>query len=143
LAVTARFLPRQSSFRGAQGARRSGPAGITNGPVASPAEATTWEKSTMALRPLNDRVVIRRSEEESKTAGGIVLPGSAAEKPNRGEVVAVGAGRILDNGEVRPLTVKVGDKVVFGPYSGSNAIKIDGEELLVMSENEILAIIEG
>lgn len=97
----------------------------------------------MALRPLNDRVVIRRSEEESKTAGGIVLPGSAAEKPNRGEVVAVGAGRILDNGEVRPLTVKVGDKVVFGPYSGSNAIKIDGEELLVMSENEILAIIEG
>lgn len=97
----------------------------------------------MALRPLNDRVVIRRSEEESKTAGGIVLPGSAAEKPNRGEVVAVGAGRILDNGDVRPLTVKVGDKVVFGPYSGSNAIKIDGEELLVMSENEILAVIEG
>ncbi|HTO19808.1 MAG TPA: co-chaperone GroES [Pseudomonas sp.] len=97
----------------------------------------------MALRPLNDRVVIRRSEEESKTAGGIVLPGSAAEKPNRGEVVAVGAGRILDNGDVRPLTVKVGDKVVFGPYSGSNAIKVDGEELLVMSENEILAIIEG
>ncbi|HTN31780.1 MAG TPA: co-chaperone GroES [Pseudomonas sp.] len=97
----------------------------------------------MALRPLNDRVVIRRSEEESKTAGGIVLPGSAAEKPNRGEIVAVGAGRILDNGDVRPLTVKVGDTVVFGPYSGSNAIKIDGEELLVMSENEILAIIEG
>ncbi len=97
----------------------------------------------MALRPLNDRVVIRRSEEESKTAGGIVLPGSAAEKPNRGEVVAVGAGRILDNGDVRPLTVKVGDKVVFGPYSGSNAIKVDGEELLVMSENEILAVIEG
>lgn len=97
----------------------------------------------MALRPLHDRVVIRRSEEESKTAGGIVLPGSAAEKPNRGEVVAVGAGRILDNGDVRPLTVKVGDKVVFGPYSGSNAIKVDGEELLVMSENEILAVIEG
>lgn len=97
----------------------------------------------MALRPLNDRVVIRRSEEESKTAGGIVLPGSAAEKPNRGEVVAVGVGRILDNGDVRPLTVQVGDKVVFGPYSGSNAIKVDGEELLVMSESEILAIIEG
>ena len=97
----------------------------------------------MALRPLNDRVVIRRSEEESKTAGGIVLPGSAAEKPNRGEVVAVGAGRILDNGDVRPLTVKVGDKVVFGPYSGSNAIKVDGEELLVMSENEILAVVEA
>jgi chaperonin GroES len=97
----------------------------------------------MALRPLHERVVIRRSEEESKTAGGIVLPGSAAEKPNQGVIVAVGAGRVLDNGEVRPLAVKVGDKVVFGPYSGSNAIKVDGEELLVMSENEILAVIEG
>ena len=78
----------------------------------------------MKLRPLHDRVVIRRSEEESKTAGGIVLPGSAAEKPNRGEVVAVGTGRILDNGEVRALAVKVGDKVVFGPYSGSNTVKV-------------------
>ncbi len=68
----------------------------------------------MKLRPLHDRVVIRRSEEETKTAGGIVLPGSAAEKPNRGEVVAVGTGRVLDNGEVRALAVKVGDKVVFG-----------------------------
>ncbi|MFW9605940.1 MAG: co-chaperone GroES [Pseudomonas sp.] len=96
----------------------------------------------MKLRPLNDRVVIRRSEEETKTASGIVLPGSAAEKPNRGEVVAVGAGRVLDNGEVRALTVSVGDKVVFGPYSGSNTIKIDGEELLIMGENEILAILE-
>lgn len=74
----------------------------------------------MKLRPLHDRVVIRRSEEETKTAGGIVLPGSAAEKPNQGEVVAVGTGKVLDNGEVRPLAVKVGDKVVFGPYSGSN-----------------------
>lgn len=96
----------------------------------------------MKLRPLNDRVVIRRSEEETKTASGIVLPGSAAEKPNRGEVVAVGAGRVLDNGEVRALTVNVGDKVVFGPYSGSNTIKVDGEDLLVMGENEILAILE-
>ena len=96
----------------------------------------------MKLRPLNDRVVIRRSEEETQTASGIVLPGSAAEKPNRGEVVAVGAGRVLDNGEVRALTVSVGDKVVFGPYSGSNTIKIDGEELLIMGENEILAILE-
>ena len=93
--------------------------------------------------PVMDRVVIRRSEEESKTAGGIVLPGSAAEKPNRGEVVAVGTGRILDNGEVRALAVKVGDKVVFGPYSGSNTVKVDGEDLLVMSENEILAVVEG
>ena len=95
------------------------------------------------LRPLHDRVVIRRSEEEKKTAGGIVLPGSAAEKANSGEVIAVGTGRVLDNGEVRALAVKVGDKVVFGPYSGSNTVKVDGEDLLVMAENEILAGIEG
>lgn len=97
----------------------------------------------MKLRPLHDRVVIRRSEEETKTAGGIVLPGSAAEKPNQGEIVAVGTGRVLDSGEVRAPAVKVGDKVVFGPYSGSNAVKVDGEELLVMSESEILAVLEG
>ena len=97
----------------------------------------------MKLRPLHDRVVIRRSEEEKKTAGGIVLPGSAAEKANSGEVIAVGTGRVLDNGEVRALAVKVGDKVVFDPYSGSNTVKVDGEDLLVMAENEILAVIEG
>lgn len=97
----------------------------------------------MKLRPLHDRVVIRRSEEEKKTAGGIVLPGSAAEKPNQGEVLAVGPGKVLENGEVRALSVKVGDKVVFGPYSGSNTVKVDGEDLLVMSENEILAVVEG
>ena len=96
----------------------------------------------MKLRPLHDRVVIRRSEEESKTAGGIVLPGSAAEKPNRGEILAVGTGKVLDNGEVRAPAVKVGDKVVFCPYSGSNTIKVDGEDLLVMSESEILAVVE-
>ncbi|MGH8330546.1 MAG: co-chaperone GroES, partial [Pseudomonas sp.] len=95
------------------------------------------------LRPLHDRVVIRRSEEEKKTAGGIVLPGSAAEKPNQGEVLAVGPGKVLDNGEVRALSVKVGDKVVFGPYSGSNTVKVDGEDLVVMAENEILAVVEG
>nr|BFE94813.1 co-chaperone GroES [Pseudomonas brassicacearum subsp. brassicacearum] len=98
----------------------------------------------MKLRPLHDRVVIRRSEEEKKTAGGIVLPGSAAEKKaNHGEVLAVGPGKALENGEVRALAVKVGDKVVFGPYSGSNTVKVDGEDLLVMSENEILAVLEG
>ena len=97
----------------------------------------------MKLRPLHDRVVIRRSEEETKTAGGIVLPGSSAEKPNQAEVVAVGTCRVLDNGEVRPMAVKVGDKVVFGPYSGSNTIKVDGEDLLVMAENEILAVLEA
>ena len=97
----------------------------------------------MKLRPLHDRVVIRRSEEETKTAGGIVLPGSAAEKPNQGEVVAVGTGSVLDNGEVSPLAVMVGDMVVFGPYSGSNTVKVDGEDLLVMGEHEILAVIEA
>lgn len=97
----------------------------------------------MKLRPLHDRVVIRRSEELKTTAGGIVLPGSASEKANSGEILAVGTGRVLDNGEVRALSVKVGDKVVFGPYSGSNTVKVDGEDLLVMAENEILAVIEG
>ncbi len=72
-----------------------------------------------------------------------MLPGSAAEKPNQGEIVAVGTGRVLDNGDVQALAVKVGDKVVFGPYSGSNAIKVEGEELLVMSESEILAVVEA
>ncbi|SDT96217.1 co-chaperone GroES [Halopseudomonas salegens] len=97
----------------------------------------------MKIRPLHDRVVVRRSEEETKTAGGIVLPGSAAEKPNTGEVIAVGTGRLLDNGDVRPLAIKEGDKVVFGPYSGSSTIKIDGEELLIMSESEIYGVLEG
>ena len=96
----------------------------------------------MKLRPLHDRVVIRRSEEEKKTAGGIVLPGSAAEKANHGVIVAAGPGKTLENGDVRALAVKVGDKVVFGPYSGNNTIKVDGEDLLVMSESEILAVVE-
>lgn len=94
----------------------------------------------MKIRPLHDRVVVRREEEETKSAGGIVLPGSAAEKPSRGEVIAVGNGRILDNGEVRMLDVKVGDKVMFGQYSG-NTVKIDGEELLILSESEILGVL--
>jgi chaperonin GroES len=97
---------------------------------------------TMKIRPLHDRVLVRREEEETKTAGGIVLPGSAAEKPSRGEVIAAGNGKIQDNGDVRPLDVKTGDKVIFGQYSG-NTVKVDGEELLIMSEAEILAVIEG
>ncbi len=97
----------------------------------------------MKIRPLHDRVVVRRSEEETKTAGGIVLPGSAAEKPNTGVVLAVGTGRILDNGDVRAPALKEGDKVVFGPYSGSNTIKIDGEDLLIMSEAEIYGVLES
>ncbi|ARB46773.1 MULTISPECIES: co-chaperone GroES [Alcanivoracaceae] len=96
----------------------------------------------MKIRPLHDRVLVRREEEETKTAGGIVLPGSAAEKPSRGEVIAVGNGKIQENGDVRPLDVKAGDKVIFGQYAG-NTVKVDGEELLIMSEAEILAVIEG
>lgn len=95
----------------------------------------------MKIRPLHDRVVIRREEEETKSAGGIVLPGSAAEKPSRGEVIAVGNGKTNDNGDVRPLAVKEGDHVIFGQFAG-NTVKIEGEELLVMGESEILAVIE-
>lgn len=96
----------------------------------------------MSIRPLHDRVLIRRMEQETTSAGGIVLPDSAAEKPSRGEVVAVGNGKIMENGEVRPLDVKAGDKVLFGKYSGSE-VKVDDEELIVMREDEIMAIIEG
>ena len=94
----------------------------------------------MNIRPLHDRVVVRRKEEETTTASGIVLPGSAAEKPTQGEVVAVGTGRIQSSGEVRPLAVTVGDTVLFGQYSGQT-IKIDGEELLIMKEEEIYGIL--
>ena len=94
----------------------------------------------MNIRPLHDRVIVKRVEEETTTAGGIVLPGSAAEKPSEGEVLAVGSGKQLDNGEVRALEVKVGDKVLFGKYSGSE-VKIDGEELIVMREEDIMGIL--
>ena len=93
------------------------------------------------IRPLHDRVVIRRVEEETKTAGGILLPGSAAEKPSQGEVLAVGNGQINENGVVRALDIKVGDKVLFGQYAGST-VKVDGEELLIMKESDIFAVIE-
>jgi chaperonin GroES len=96
----------------------------------------------MKLRPLHDRVVIRRVEEETKTAGGILLPGSAAEKPSQGEVVAAGKGAVAENGTVRQLDVKVGDKVLFGQYSGST-VKVNGEELLIMKESEIFAVLEA
>ncbi len=97
----------------------------------------------MNIRPLHDRVVVRRKEEEEKTAGGILLPGSAKEKPNQGEVVAVGNGRVLDSGDVRPVDVKVGDTVVFGKYAGSDTIEVDGEELVILSESDIKAVIEA
>ena len=95
----------------------------------------------MAIRPLHDRVVIKRLEAEEKTASGIVLPGAAAEKPDMGEVIAVGNGKILENGERRPLEVKKGDKVLFGKYSGTE-VKVDGEDLLVMREDDVMAVIE-
>ena len=96
----------------------------------------------MALRPLHDRVIIKRLEDEKMSAGGIVIPDSAAEKPIRGEVIAAGTGKILEDGKVRPIAVKAGDKVLFGKYSGTE-VKIDGEDLLVMGENEILAVVEA
>jgi len=95
----------------------------------------------MNIRPLHDRVVVRRKEEEKTTAGGIVLPGSAKEKPNQGEVLAVGNGRVLDSGDVRPVDVKVGDTVVFGKYAGSDTIEIEGEELVILSESDIKAVL--
>ncbi|MEM8765814.1 MAG: co-chaperone GroES [Pseudomonadota bacterium] len=96
----------------------------------------------MNIRPLHDRLVVRRLEEETTTAGGIVLPDSAAEKPSQGEVLAVGPGKTLDNGDVKALDVKVGDKVIFGQYGGST-VKLDGEELLILSESEIFGVLEG
>jgi chaperonin GroES len=96
----------------------------------------------MKIRPLHDRVVVRRLEEETLTAGGIVLPDSATEKPSQGEVIAVGTGKILESGDVRPLDVKAGDKVLFGQYGGST-VKVDGEELLILSESEIFGVLEG
>jgi chaperonin GroES len=96
----------------------------------------------MKIRPLQDRVVVRRQEEETTSAGGIVLPGSATEKPSQGEVVAVGPGRLLDNGDVRPVDLKAGDKVIFGKYA-SNTIKLGDEELLILNESEIFGVVEG
>ena len=93
----------------------------------------------MNIRPLHDRVVVRRMEEERTSPGGIVIADAAAEKPERGEILAVGSGKVLDNGDTRALEVKVGDKVIFGKYAGT-AIKIDGEELLIMREDDIVAV---
>jgi chaperonin GroES len=96
----------------------------------------------MKIRPLHDRVVIRRTEEERTSPGGIVIPDTAAEKPIKGEVVAVGKGKLLENGEVRALELKAGDKVLFGKYSGTE-VKVAGDELLVMREDDVMAVIEG
>ena len=95
----------------------------------------------MNIRPLHDRVIVKRMEEETTSAGGIVLPDSAKEKPSQGKVLAVGNGKILDNGEVRALDVKVGDRVLFGKYAG-NEVKVDGEDLIVMREEDIMGVVE-
>ena len=96
----------------------------------------------MKIRPLHDRVIVKRIEEERKSAGGIVIPDTAAEKPDQGEVVAVGKGKKADDGKLIPVDLKVGDKVLFGKYSGQT-VKVKGEELLVMREEDIMGVIEG
>ena len=101
----------------------------------------------MKIRPLHDRVIVKRLEEERKTASGIVIPDTAAEKPDQGEIVAVGKGKVgddgkvLEDGKVRPVSVKAGDRILFGKYSGQT-VKVDGEELLVMREEDIMGVIE-
>jgi chaperonin GroES len=94
----------------------------------------------MKIRPLHDRVIVKRIEEERKSAGGIVIPESATEKPDQGEVLAIGTGKVMDDGKIRPLAVKVGDRVLFGKYSGST-VKLDGDELLVMREEDIMGVV--
>ena len=96
----------------------------------------------MKIRPLHDRIIVKRLEEERKTASGIVIPDTAAEKPDQGEVLAIGKGKLLEDGKVRPLDLKVGDKILFGKYSGTE-VKVDGDELVVMREEDVMAIIEG
>jgi len=95
----------------------------------------------MKIRPLHDRVIVERLEEERTSAGGIIIPDSATEKPIQGKIVAVGKGKILESGEVRALELKVGDKVLFGKYAGQT-VKVDGEELLVLREEDIMAVVE-
>jgi chaperonin GroES len=94
----------------------------------------------MKLRPLHDRLVVKRLDNERKTSSGIVIPDNAAEKPDQGEVLAVGNGKILEDGKVRPLDIKVGDKILFGKYSGQT-VKVDGDELLVLREDDVMAVI--
>jgi chaperonin GroES len=96
----------------------------------------------MKMRPLHDRVIVKRMEEERTSPGGIVIPDTAAEKPIKGKVIAAGNGKILENGDIRKLDVKVGDNVLFGKYAGTE-VKVDGDELLVMKEDDIMAVIEG
>mgnify|MGYP003383538415 CR=1 FL=1 len=99
------------------------------------------ESKSMKIRPLHDRVIVKRLEEEKKTASGIVIPDNAAEKPDQGQVIAVGNGKIQEDGKVRPMSLKVGDRVLFGKYSGQT-VKVDGDELLVMREEDIMGVVE-
>ncbi|MEL7449953.1 MAG: co-chaperone GroES [Pseudomonadota bacterium] len=96
----------------------------------------------MKMRPLHDRVIVKRMEEETTSPGGIVIPDTATEKPSKGEILAVGNGKLLDNGDLRALDLKVGDTVLFGKYSGTE-VKVDGEDLLVMREDDVMAVFEG
>ena len=96
----------------------------------------------LKIRPLHDRVIVKRLEEERKTASGIVIPDTAAEKPDQGEILAVGKGKVLEDGKIRALEVKVGDRVLFGKYSGQT-VKVEGDELLVMREEDIMGVVEG
>jgi len=100
------------------------------------------EHSTMKIRPLHDRVIVKRQEEDRTSPGGIVIPATAAEKPVQGKIVAVGKGKILEDGQVRPLDVKVGDLILFGKYSGSE-VRFEGEELVVMREEDLMAVLES
>jgi chaperonin GroES len=101
-----------------------------------------WEPRGMKIRPIHDRVIVKRLEDERRTASGIVIPDTAAEKPDTGEVIAAGTGKVTEDGKVLPLSVKAGDKILFGKYSGQ-AVKVQGEELLVMREEDIMGIIEN
>src|SRR5438067_4083460 len=102
--------------------------------------STNTKEFCMNLRPLHDRVIVKRLDQETKTASGLIIPDAAAEKPDQGEILAVGNGKVQENGNVRPLEVKVGDRVLFGKYSGQT-VKVNGEELLVMREEDIMAVV--
>ena len=134
--------PTTASAAGGRWGRRRAPASSQN--HRNRAASFKGILSLMKIRPLYDRVVIRRQDEEEKTAGGILLPSNAQEKPNQGEVIAVGDGAVQDDGSKRSLEVKVGDRVVFGQYAGSNTVRTeDEEELIIMREDEIYAVLES
>jgi chaperonin GroES len=129
---------------GEHGSKKSVVAQRARRPVPiQPSTIEVWKgEQPMKLRPLHDRVIVKRVEEERTTPGGIVIPDSATEKPIKGEVLAVGNGKILDDGSKRELDIKVGDQVLFGKYSGTE-VKVEGEELLVMREDDIMAVVES